>query len=168
MKTDDPRLEQARKEMIERRNKMDAIALAVVRGHLLIEQAMDDFLTASFFHPDHVLEGRFGFLHKAQMCRAMSLNQNEDQLWELLWRANELRNRIAHTLSADEIKKKMDRLRRGYMDVLTPEQAKGLEKQPDADIAQSAFALCAGFLVVLRHDAISRRRVIDAYWKPQQ
>lgn len=167
MRTDDARLEKSRKEVTERVVKMNALTLAVLRSHLLVEQTMDEFLSASLFHPAHVRQSRFTFLHKAQICRAMSLNQNDDPLWEIFWNANELRNTIAHSLSADEIKKKMDRLRKTYMDVLTPEQAKGLENQTDDFIAQSALVLCAGFLATLQDDAKSRRKVIDEHWKPR-
>jgi hypothetical protein len=40
MKTDDPRLEKARKEMLERIDKMDKLTLAMLRSHLLAEQCM--------------------------------------------------------------------------------------------------------------------------------
>jgi hypothetical protein len=168
MKADDPRLEASLKAMTERVTKMDALTLAVLRGHLLLEQTMDEFLTASLFHCEHVLESRYSFLHKAQLCKAMSLNQNGNPIWELVWRGNELRNKIAHTLSTAEIKKKMDSLRAGYMDVLTPEQGKGQEKQTDDRIAEAAFLLAAGFLAAMLDDAKSRRAVIDKQWKPKQ
>jgi len=51
------------------------------------------------------------------------------------------------------------------MDVLTPEQAKGLENQTDDFIAQSALVHCAGFLTRLGDDAKARRKVIDKHWK---
>jgi hypothetical protein len=97
----------------------------------------------------------------------MSLNENNDPVWEVLWQGNELRNTIAHSLSADEIKKKMDRLRETYINMLTDEQGKGLENQPDDFIAQSALLFCAGFLATLQDDAKSRRKVIDEHWKPR-
>jgi hypothetical protein len=88
MRTDDPRLEASRKAMEERVNKYNALVLASIKGHLAIEQAMDRFLEASLFHPEHVRESRFNFSHKVQMCRSMSLKQNEDRLWTVVWHAN--------------------------------------------------------------------------------
>jgi hypothetical protein len=41
VKTDDPRLENARKEMKERVEKYNALTLSVIKSHLAVEQAMD-------------------------------------------------------------------------------------------------------------------------------
>jgi hypothetical protein len=122
---------------------------------------MDEFIGVSVFHPDYVLETRFNFAHKAKICLAMSLNQQHDRIWDLLWQANSLRNAIAHGDSADEIKRIMGAVRRLYLSILTPEQAKGVEKEPDDSIAQSTFLLCAGFLAALQDEAKSRRKIID-------
>ena len=46
MKTDDPELEKARKEMFERIDKMDKLTLATLRSHLLAEQCMNDYIVA--------------------------------------------------------------------------------------------------------------------------
>jgi hypothetical protein len=83
-----------------------------------------------------------------------------------VWDGNELRNKVAHSLSPDEIKKKMDRVRKVYLDLLTPHQRKGVENDADERIAEAAFILCAGFLATLQEDAKSRRKLIDEEWKP--
>ncbi len=168
MKADDPRLEKSRKEAVERSRKMSALTLAVIRGHLILEQAMDEFLGASLFHPEHVQQSRFQFLHKAQMCKSLSLNQNDDDILALVWDGNELRNKVAHSLSPDDIKKKMDRVRRVYLEILTPDQRKSVENDSDDRIAEAAFFLCAGFLATLQDDAKSRRKLIDEQWKPSR
>jgi hypothetical protein len=154
--------------MEERVNKFNALMLAVLKGHLIIEQAMDELLRASFFHPDHVREDRFSFAQKARMCRSMSLVENKDGLWTVLSAVNKLRNQIAHSLDADEIQKKMDKLRKVFLSTLTAKQAASLEGQPDDFVAQSACVLCAGFLTMLQGDAKSRRKVIDDHWKPDR
>ena len=158
MRADDPRLEKGRKEAIERNKKLNALTLAVIRGHLILEQAIDEFLGASLFHPERVQQSRFQFLHKAQMCKSLSLHQNDNDIWALVWDGNELRNKVAHSLSPDEIKKKMDRVRKVYLDLLTPDQRKGVENDAEDRIAEAAFMLCAGFLATLQEDAKSRRR----------
>lgn len=167
MRTDDPRLEASRNAMEERVKKYNALMLAVVKGHMAIEQAIDGFLEVSVFHPEHVRENRFNFSHKLQVCRSMSLKQNEDRLWSVIWAANALRNEIAHDVQTDEIHKKMDRLRRVYLEVLTPQQAEGVKDLPDDKIAESACYLSAGFLASMEGDAKERRAVIDKHWKPK-
>jgi hypothetical protein len=80
------------------------------------------FLEASLFHPEHVRENRFNFSHKLQICRSMSLKQNDDRLWSVICAVDALRSEIAHNVQTDEIQKKMDRLRKMYLEVLTPQQ----------------------------------------------
>ena len=94
MKTDDPRLEASLKELLERIKNMDVLTLAVIKGHLLLEQAMDDFIAASVFHPEHVQETRFSFMHKAKVCLSLCFNQNHDRIWDVVWQANSLRNMV--------------------------------------------------------------------------
>jgi hypothetical protein len=167
MRTDDPRLEVGRKAMEERVNKYNALILAVIKGHLAIEQAIDSYLEVALFHPEHVRESRFNFSHKLQICRSMSLKQNEDRLWSVIWAANALRNEIAHDLQTEEIQNKADRLRRVYLEVLTPQQAESAKNAPDHQIAESACYLSAGFLASLGWDAKERRALLDKHWKPK-
>lgn len=164
MRTDDPRLEASRKAMEERIKKYDVLMLAVIKGHLAIEQTLDDFLAASLFHPEYVGD-QFSFARKAQVCRSLSLNQHHDKLWDVLFAFNALRNKIAHG-QQDETKKGVEQLRRVFMAALTSKQAEGLGKEPEETIAVVASATCASFLVMLAESAKARRKVIDQHWKP--
>jgi hypothetical protein len=69
-------------------------------------------------------------------------------------------------VQTDEIQKKMDRVRKVYLEVLTRKQAEGVKNLPDDQIAASACYLAAGFLASMASDAKSRRAVIDKHWKP--
>jgi hypothetical protein len=148
MKTDDPWLEKSAKEMFERIDKMDKLTLAVLRSHVVADQCMSDYIVArgvkrSWFR-------KKTFWNKMQKCKRLAKKEGKDPLWGVLEAANELRNKIAHTLSADEIADKMARLKEKYLASLTEEQAAGLKDQPNDYIAQSACATCAGFVATLR------------------
>lgn len=134
MKTDDERLEKARKDMQERIETMDALALTVSKGHI---------------------------------CEALSLDRNNDDVWKVFWAVNQLRNKIAHTLSIGEIQEKMERLKRTYFDMLTPKQVESLKDQPDEYIALSACSICAGFIANITEDAKARAKIIAEHWKPR-
>ena len=167
MRTDDERLEKARNEMVERIAKFNALMLEVMKGHLVVEQAMDAFLSAALFKHEYVRDGRFNFSQKAQMCRALSSCEDTDDLWEVIWGINSVRNQVADDLDVDEIRKKMDKLRKTFFDTLTPKQVAGLKEQSDDYIAQSACVISAGFLATLKDDAEKRRKIIDENWKPE-
>ncbi len=166
MKSDDPRLEANLKTMEERAAKFNARMLAVMKGHMIIEQAMDGFLDASLFHADQLRGAKFTFNHKAQLCRALSLNEDKDKSWAVLRAINRLRNQIAHDLDDEKIGEKMEEVRKTYLALLTKRQAEGFAESPDHEIAQSACMHCAGFIATLTGEATARRAVIDKNWKP--
>ena len=147
MKTDDPRLEESRKKMIERVEKMNALTIAVLRAHLLAEQCMNDFILSGGVKRKWLKKATFD--EKVQKCKAIAVREKDDALWGVLKSANILRNTIAHTLDADKIEQRMKELKDTYLAVLTPQQAQGLAEQPDDYVAQSACVLCAGFIASL-------------------
>ena len=151
MKTDDPRLEKAQKEMLERFDKMDKLTLAALRSHLLAEQCMNDYIVASGVKRKWL--SKKTFWDKMRKCKMLAKEEGKDPLWDVLQAANQLRNTIAHTLSMDRIDEKMAQLKENYLASLTEKQAAGLKEQPDDFIAQSACVTCAGFIVTLQSRA---------------
>src|SRR2546425_525510 len=123
MKTDDPRLESSRKAMLERVEKYNAVVLAVIKGHLVIEQAMDDFIAASVSNPQYITEdNRLMFAAKANICLSLSYGKHIDNMWSVLWAMNVLRNQVAHSYEPDTIQNKMNKLRSVYTNILTLKQ----------------------------------------------
>lgn len=47
MKSDDPRMEKARQDMIERVERYDERIVMVLKGHLSVEQSLNDLLRAA-------------------------------------------------------------------------------------------------------------------------
>ena len=78
MKTDDPRLESSRKTILERVERYNALVLAVIKGHLAIDQAMDEFIAASVSNPQYITEdNRLMFAAKATFvyhCHTASIS----------------------------------------------------------------------------------------------
>jgi hypothetical protein len=136
VKTDDPRLEKSRQEMFERAEKLNAVTLAVLRSHLVVEQTIGDYLMASGKKAKWVEKQKFST--KMERCKKLAKDERDSELWRILEAANQLRNTIAHTLSSDKIAEKMKQLRDRYLAWLTPAQAAGLANQSDDYIAQSA------------------------------
>jgi hypothetical protein len=89
------------------------------------------------------------FSTKMERCKKLAGNEGDDKLWGVLDAANQLRNTIAHTSSADKIADKMKQLKERFLACLTAEQAAALAGQPDDYIAQLACLTCAGFIVTL-------------------
>ena len=159
MRIDDPRLEASRKTMFERIENYNAIVLAVTKGHLAIEDAIDAYIEASASNPHYIVdETRFMFALKANICLSLCAEHHIDNIWSVLWAMNALRNKVAHTQELDKIQGQMDNLRKVLNNILTPQQVKSLEKQPDHYIVVHASSLCAGFLATIAEEAKAKRR----------
>jgi hypothetical protein len=165
MKSDDERLALNWKELIERRKKIDDLRLAVISGHLMMEETLDRFLEASVYNPEKLKDANLGFRQKGYLAWALARFMATDELWYVLWSINELRNRIAHDLDAADIQAKMKYLRQQYVRALSLAQAKDAESQPDHVVAESACLLCAGFLATLTDHARKRREHLNQ-WMP--
>ena len=146
MKTDDPELEKRRQEMFDRAQKMDTLILAVLKTHLLAEQTMDGYMTASGLKKRWIKKR---FSDKMKKCKLLAKGEDKDPLWDVLKAANCLRIKIAHTLDIAEIKEKMAILKDKYFACLSQKQVDGLKDQPDDYIAMSACSTCAGFIATL-------------------
>lgn len=120
VKTDDPRLEQTRKELVERIEKMDKLTLAILRSHLLAEQSMNDYIIARGVKRKWLRNKTFW--DKMQKCKSLAKGESKDALWDVLDAANQLRIAIAHTLSTDTIAEKMAQLKLKYLASLTEDQ----------------------------------------------
>jgi uncharacterized protein YutE (UPF0331/DUF86 family) len=141
MKADDPRLEKSLRQAIERVDRVNEMVVTVLKNHLVVEQFMDEFLLFSG------KKANGSFADKAQHCQTLKPPEIEPQIWKLLAAANQLRNKIAHTLDQAEIKTKMDEVRAAYLAALSDQQRPHSEKLDDVRIAAAAFELCGAYFV---------------------
>jgi hypothetical protein len=165
MKLDDAELEKRIKEAGERRKKIDELRIAVLEGHLIMEEQLENFLSMALFNPSHVNLERLNFHMKGNLALALALGEDKDAFWSIVWALNQLRNKIAHERDAKEIEEKMAYLRKTYIAALHPRQGQDAEKQTNKEIVDAASALCAGLFAALAMGAKGRRAVIDQHWK---
>jgi hypothetical protein len=76
-------------QFIEHMRQVDDVALAVLKGHLLIEGIIDNILEVIFFHPEQLQSARLTFLQKVALARAYALRKNKDRTWDLVLAINE-------------------------------------------------------------------------------
>ncbi len=141
MKADDPRLVESLRETIERVSRVNEMIVTVLKNHLVVEQLMDEFLVSSG------KKAKRSFADKAQHCQSLKPPEIDEPIWKVLTAANQLRNKIAHTLDQAEIKTKMDEVRTAYLAVLSDQQRPHSEQLEDVHIAAAAFELCGAYLV---------------------
>lgn len=139
---------------------VDELQQCVLKGHLIIESALDSIISFIFSHPEHIEDRRFGFVHKVNIARAYFVGRNKSQMWDLVLAINSVRNEIAHTLGGEKRQKKMSEVRRLYLAVIEDEEARKVQtKYPDQIIAIVACAFCVGVLSAMEeHGRALRKR----------
>jgi hypothetical protein len=140
---------------------IDEVANVILKGHLLVENDLDDVIRAFFFHPEYILNDRFRFERKVLIARTMSLNAHKHHHWDLLLALNSLRNEIAHKHAGEERQRRIDGIRRMCLSRITQEELKRHEHDSDRDIVVLACAFCAGFLAYIEDDLKDLRANMD-------
>lgn len=74
---------------------------AILRGHLLIEQFLNDFIREHVEHPDYLDKAGLRFVQKLRLSQAMysglvAPREDFTKMWELVTKLNSLRNDLAH------------------------------------------------------------------------
>ncbi|MDX0753945.1 hypothetical protein [Sinorhizobium medicae] len=153
-----------RKELSEH----DPLQQVVLKGHLVIEAALDNIIATVFFHPEYVFRARIGFAQKVALARAYGLRKADNSMWNLILSINEARNEVAHNLAGERRSNKLEQLRRIFMSEVTDEMQEkfmgdgiDVDKADDQTIVALACFLCAGFLGSYEDDVATLRRFID-------
>lgn len=153
MKVDDPRLEKARQEMIERIKSYDERMLTVIKSHLSCEDFLNGLLSAA---------GRRWknrqFAGKLDVAKEINPPEIEQPVWDLLDACNKLRNAVAHGHEESKIAARMTDFRKAYLAALTPFQTQHAEGLDDAQMVVLAFGHCGAHLVVATEAVQDRRK----------
>ncbi|HAU1514573.1 TPA: hypothetical protein ACPYPK_001025 [Legionella pneumophila] len=87
-------------------NEHSKYDLLVLKGHLLIEEELNQILTLISKQPKFIKDKRFNFDSKVAIIRSIDIDGNNKN-WDLIISINKLRNNIAHSLPSKRDKKKL-------------------------------------------------------------
>jgi hypothetical protein len=90
MDIDDPRLEEARVKMNERYQRYTDRIVEVLKGHISLEQALDELLRVARRRRKRPFAG------KIDICEKLFCPELNAELWGVVKAGNELRNAVAH------------------------------------------------------------------------
>ena len=142
-------------------SEVDEVAHLLLKGHLLLEEALSRILDQHVFHREHLKACRLRFNEKVHLCRALCLRKHRLGEWDLVVAINQLRNELAHNLQSAAREKKVNRVKELYFrEAAGLEGLDDLKGQPDAVILFYACAHCAGFLASFEADARALRVMI--------
>ncbi|KWH30638.1 hypothetical protein [Burkholderia stagnalis] len=154
-------IERALARFAQEMGAVDDMVHALVKGHLLIEEALAKIIDQFVFHREHVAHARLNFATKVHVCRALYLRKNNLGEWELIEALNALRNVVAHTLQSPQRERKFNRVKEIYMREAAG--MSGIEEVPDrseADVVLLACGHSLGFLTSFEGDARAFRQLV--------
>jgi hypothetical protein len=141
MDINDPRLVESQKNLTERIKKLDDFIVTVLKYHVSVEQSMTELIEA------YGKKAGDTFYDKIVQCEALAPSEADATTWEVLKKANRLRNAVAHKIDGPEVKDAMTELRTAYA-ALSEQSAKDEKKMTDLQLALSAFIHCGSCIIV--------------------
>lgn len=151
---------------------VDDTVHTLLKGHLLIEEALARIIDQYAFHREHLADARLSFATKVHVCRALCLRKNNLGEWELIEALNALRNVVAHTLRSPQRERKFNKVKELYLreaaDMPGVEEVRG---RSETDVVLLACGHCLGFLSNFEGDARAFRQVVfdmDRSMNPDQ
>jgi len=115
--------------------------VTTLKYHVSVENTMVELIEA------HGKEADDTFAQKIAQCEEINPPEIEAATWELLKKANRLRNAIAHKIDGPEVEQAMKNMRKAYA-ALSAQSAKDEQAMTDVQLALSAFTHCGSFIVV--------------------
>lgn len=82
--------------------------VVILRGHLLIEELLEELLTTSLTDATAIRDARLTFFQKLCLARGLIGIVNMEDVWKPLELLNGLRNTISHRLPDDALSIKLD------------------------------------------------------------
>lgn len=142
---------------------VDAVAQVTLKGHLKIEELLEEILSLYLFHTEHLEDARLGFFQKLCIARALALRKNQVPIWKLIAAINALRNDLAHSKSGQKRQQKISTIRQLYIEE-TRESSEFSDhaKLPDEQLVAFSCALSIGFLHIFLEDSKAFKKHVSA------
>ena len=155
----------ALQDSIERFNQemstIDEMVHVLLKGHLLLEEALALIIDQHVFHRENLTEARLSFAQKLNVARSLCLRKNRLGEWELIAAINSLRNDLAHRLNSPDRDRKLEKLKGIYFrEAAEFGRIDAIKATSDHEIVFEACAHCAGFLATCAEDLRHLRKAI--------
>ena len=141
---------------------VDDLAQIVLKGHLVLEEIMSEAIETFVHHGEKIQDARLQFSQKVKICRSMSLNEQDNPMWDLLQAINTLRNQMSHSLDRGKRERKVDSLV-NHFDREFPELKDnvydGMSKE--ASICLMSISTSIGYLKQFEAEVVRFRSHVD-------
>jgi hypothetical protein len=142
-----PTLAEIQARLFDELRYVDDVAQIVLKGHLVMEELMNEALGTYLLHEEFLEPARLQFSQKLALCRGISTSEHNNNMWNLINSINALRNKLSHSLDGEQRSKKIQILALTYAQEFPGELPEGLEEMSrDSAICIMAVSGCLGFL----------------------
>lgn len=139
-------LSEIQRRFIDEVRYIDDAAQIVLKGHLVVEDILNRALESFVLHGEHVEEARLQFHQKLELCRAISLSDNNNNMWNVIKKINVLRNALSHSLDQERRSKAVQSLQSIYDQEFPPESRKIEGISEEAALCMVAIGGVLGYL----------------------
>ncbi|WP_162917474.1 hypothetical protein [Dongia deserti] len=154
-------LDELRRRFEKHLRHVDETTLVVLKAHLLIEEMLDSIISSFVFHPKFIEAANLRFAQKISVARSMSLDEHENEMWEIAVKLNSLRNELAHALDSPKRTAKTQAVIDLYFR-LSADARNPLQGQPEHIVLSYAAAFFLGFLSSFYEEVKRFRHYVDA------
>jgi len=125
---------------------VDDTAQILLKGHLVAEDLMNQALEAFVLHGEHIEDARLQFHQKLELCKAISVNDNCNNMWNLIKKINVLRNALSHSLDPERREKAVQSLASIYDQEFGPKTRKIDGMSEEAALCLASIMGSLGYL----------------------
>jgi hypothetical protein len=161
-------LDEIRTRFTDQLQFVDDVAQVILKGHLVVEEVMTESIRTFVHHGDLLEECRLQFHQKLQLCKAMSVSDQNNEMWNLISSINALRNHLSHSLDVAARHKRIAALEAKFSQQFADGVPENLAEMPkDTAICMLAIAGAIGYLHAHLEEVQRFREVVvqmDRVW----
>ena len=124
---------------------------------------LDSIISAYVFYPKFFEAANLRFPQKVSIARSLSLDEHENEMWDIAVRLNSLRNELAHALDSPKRAAKTQAVIDLYLRLSADmPNSDGLKDQPEHVVLSYAAGFFLGFLSSFRTEVNRLREYVNA------
>ncbi len=126
------------------------LTLIILKGHLLIEQEMNDIINSSLIYPKALLEARLTFSQRLALLKSLYGVTGVDYAYDIIEQLNILRNKLVHNLEINDLQKNIIKFVQDIEKLTNPESDIQNSKITLEKRLASSMAFLCGIMCGLR------------------
>ena len=112
-------------KLLELLPKTDDLTLITLKGHLIVEEALNTLVKSHCNYPGYIIKARLSFAQLSSLSKALISMPIHEQVFPVIDKLNKLRNNLAHNITSN----KADQLAKELVGIIKIEGADHLKHE---------------------------------------